>query len=257
MDSLRALVAICLLIALLLYAPHASAEDASTVPAAALPTNAELDALLEARDWSRLSPLVLGQTRDAASFRRRLDWLHVKLDSGAGFLVAYAYMRNLWVVGSAAKIDDPGNDLRVTAGMMALYAYELIMIDGAKCEDRSAPGNRLNQLLTLNPATFSFLKSRPNELKEKIVTTAVAFEKRTAPLRRDDDLLCRDGMDQMRAGIERGTQQEVPNRGHYGKTVEVTPPSDWTPKFVPPQTYVPIQNGARATMRETLLKLIQ
>ena len=257
MDSLRALLAMSLLISILFCAPQASAENASTVPGAALPTNTELDALLDARDWTRLSPLLLGPPADVAAFRRRLDWLHVKLDRGAGFLVAYAYMRNLWVAGNAAKVDDPADDLRVTAGMMALYAYELIVIDGAKCEDRSAPSNRLNQLLGLNPATFSFLKGRPNELKEKLATVAVAFEKRTAPLRRDDDLLCRGGFDEIRAGAAKGTQQQIPNTQNYGTTVAVTPPPDWTPKFLSSQTYIPIQSRARATMREALLKVIQ
>lgn len=263
MDQLRILVARSLLITLLCSVSQlpANAGDDSTVPAAApLATNAELDALLEARDWKRLSPalMALSSPRDAASFARVADWLKGKLLSGAGFLVAYVYMRDLWAAGNGLNVDDPKNDLRVSAGMIALYAFELIVIDGAKCEDRSAPDNRVHQLLSLNAATFSFLKSRPAELKENLVTTALAFEKKTAPMRRDDDLLCRDGMDQMKAGLERGTQREVPTPpGHIGRTVDVTPPPDWAPKFVPPQTYVPIQSGARATMRETLLKLIQ
>jgi hypothetical protein len=258
MNRLRALLATSLLVTLLSSVSpiSASSEDVSTVPAGAPPTNAELDALLEARDWGRLSSALLSPPSDAV--KRYLDWLQVKLAGGAGFLVAYSYMRYLWIAGNASKVDDPGRDLRVTAGMIALYAYELIVIDGAKCEDKSAPDNRMSQLLSLNPATLSFLKSRPAELKEKVVALALALEKRTAMLRRDDDLLCRNGLDEMKAGLERGTQREVPNTsGYYGRRVLVAPPPDWVPKFVPPQTYVPIQNTARAEMREALRELIQ
>ena len=41
-------------------------------------------------------------------------------------------------------------------------------------------------------------------------------------------MVCRDGLAQMKASLEKGTQQEVPNTtGHYGKTIAVTPPPDW------------------------------
>jgi hypothetical protein len=207
MNRLRALLATSLLVTLLSSVSpiSASSEDVSTVPAGAPPTNAELDALLEARDWGRLSSALLSPPSDAV--KRYLDWLQVKLAGGAGFLVAYSYMRYLWIAGNASKVDDPGRDLRVTAGMIALYAYELIVIDGAKCEDKSAPDNRMSQLLSLNPATLSFLKSRPAELKEKVVALALALEKRTAMLRRDDDLLCRNGLDEIRRGW-RGERSE-------------------------------------------------
>ncbi len=258
MDQFRALAAASLLLALLFCPPRASAQDVSTAGSATPPANAELEVLLQARDWNRLSSALKEQPRDAAAFANRLDWLHVKIDEGAGFLVAFSYMRDLWLAGNALKVEDPKTDMRMTAGMIALYAYELVVIDGAKCEDQSAPNNRASQLLSLNPATFSFIRSRPAALKEWLIAIALALEKRTAPLRRDDDLLCRNGLDEMRAGLERGTQKEIPNAPrYYGKKVEVTTPPDWTPKFLSPETYVPIQNDARAKMREILLKLTQ
>jgi hypothetical protein len=238
-------------------APFDPAVSQNVFAAAAPPSKNDLDALLEAKDWTRLGPALL-PPRDPVSLGRILDWLHAKLDNGAGFMVAFSYMRNLWVAGSALNVEDTEKDMRVTAGMIGLYTYELTVIDGAKCEDRSAPDNRVHQLLTLNPATFSFLKSRPTALKTKIVLVALAFEKRTALLRSDDDLICRDGLDQMRAGLQRGTQTEVPNTsGHVGRTVAVTPPPHWVPKLVPPATYIPMQNAARATMQGNLLKLIE
>lgn len=235
----------------------AIAQNSPAPAVAATLSNNDLDALLEAKDWNRLSA-ALRSPRDAASAARVLNWLHAKLDSGAGFLVALAYMHDLWGAGSALNVQDPGKDLRVSAGLIALYTYELIVIDGAKCEDRTAPDNRVNQLFGLNRAVFSFFKSLPTELKTRIVDVALALEKKTAPLREDDDLICRDGLEQMKAGLEKGTQKEIPNTsGHYGKTVAVTPPADWVPKFVPASTYIPMQSKAREAMRERLLKLAE
>jgi hypothetical protein len=39
--------------------------------------------------------------------------------------------------------------------------------------------------------------------------------------------------------------------------VAVEPPPDWTPKFVSPSVYTPMQDKARSEMRASLLKLIE
>lgn len=232
-------------------------ENNSATTTDAVPSDSDLDALLAAKDWQRLGPAIVRPHYDFPSLARVLNWLHVKVYSGAGLLVTLAYMRNLWIAGSALKVDDRGKDLRMSSGLLGLYAYELIVIDGAKCEDRTAPSHRLDQLFSLNSATFSFLKSQPAAWKVKTVDIALALEKRTTPLRGDDDLICRDGLEEMRAGLERGTQQEVPHTdGHFGKDIAVAPPPGWVPKFVSPATYLPMQTSARATMRDSLLKLV-
>ena len=167
------------------------------------------------------------------------------------------YARDLWTIGNALKVDDPNKDPRLSAAFISLYAYELIIVDGFKCEDRSAPDNRVTQLLMKRATDFDFLKQQQPDIRSKIVDIAIALEQKTAPLRKDDDLICRDGLDQWRASTERGTQQEVSTpKGHFGKTIAVTPPADWAPKFVTPDVYRPLQAKARADMRERLLKLV-
>jgi hypothetical protein len=109
-----------------------------------------------------------------------------------------------------------------------------------------------------NGPALAYLKAKPSELKVRLVDTVIAMEKRTAPLRKEDDLLCRDGMAQMKAGIEAGKTKEVPTPlGQIGKTVVVDPPRDWSPKFVSPEKYKPLQDQARAAMKPNLLKLLQ
>jgi hypothetical protein len=245
------------LLALVPFLPVAFAQQPLPSPAAVpLPSDAVLDGLLSARNWNELGA-TLSRPGTNEEFTRKLNWLKARMDNGGGLFLAILYARDLWAVGNSAKIEDSAKDPRVTAGLISLYAYELILIDGAKCEDSSAPSNRATQLFTQRAAALAFLKQQPPDLKSKIVEIAIALERKTAPLRKDDDLICRDGMDQMRASLERGTQQEMPNApGYVGKRIAVTPPADWAPKFVSPEVYRPMQDKARADMRANLLKLI-
>jgi hypothetical protein len=103
---------------------------------------------------------------------------------------------------------------------------------------------------------LAFLKQQPRELKSKMVDLAIGLEQKTAPLRADDDLICRGGMDQMKAGLDRHQQAPTPD-GQIGNTVAVAPPPDWSPKLVSPEIYRPVQEKARDEMRENLLKFVE
>lgn len=242
----------------LVSADRGLAQSPQQAPSPALPTDAQLDALLAAHNWGALGA-ALNASRSPQWGIHRMDWLHSRINAGGGSLLDFLYIRDLWDVGSAMNVADPNKDLRLTAGMIWLYTYEVVAIDGAMCEDRSAPAHRVDQLITMSPdnAVLAYLKAEPAELKTKIVDIAIALEKRTAPLRKNDDLLCRDGMEEMQAGIAAGTTHEVQTPpGGYGKTVAVETPPGYTPKILPPETYTLQQQQARATMRAGLLKLI-
>ncbi len=242
------------------YVPAKVRAAPNQPPAAAsgeLPSDQELDALLLAKKWNDLAS-ALSRSKSPESVGRKLDWLQSKLEVGGGSLLGFIYAKDLWDIGEAQKIDDPNKDLRLTAGLIALYTYELIAIDGAKCADHSAPSHRVDQLLMNNAPALAYLKAQPQEFKAKIVDLAIAMEKKTAPLRKLDDLLCRSGLEEMQAGIATGKTREVPTPpGQVGKTVEVQAPADFAPRFLTPQSYLPDQEKARANMKATLLKLIQ
>jgi hypothetical protein len=231
-----------------------SAQSLQPAPAATLPSDTQLNTLLAARNWNGLQ-LAFSRPRDAVTYVRGLDWLKAKIFAGdGGLLLALIYARDLWLLGESAKRDE----LRGTAALMALYASELIWIDGAKCEDRSAPGHRLDQLITGRADTLRFLKTEPAELKQKIVDAAIALERRTAPFRRDDELICRGGLAEISAGLERGTRHELPPQpGYIGKTVGVEAPPGFVPKFLPAAVYKPAQDKARAEVRASLLRFIE
>jgi hypothetical protein len=254
MKHFRAIFALLLFVAFWTTS-SASAQVASDAPSPELPANAaDLNGLLYMKDWNGLGAALKDADQTPVTRVKAMNWLQRRVLRGAEYFVVYAYMRELWTVGTVSQSEG----MRQTAGAMALYAYALIAIDGAKCQDQTAPGNRMTQLLGLNPSTFSFVKSQPAETKAKMIDLAITIENRTSSARRDDDLLCRGGLEEYKAAFEGGTQTEVPNStGHFGKTFQVEPPADWKPKFAPPEVYRPKQEIARNAMREALLKLIQ
>ena len=245
------------ILTLLFLFASTSAQTQSSPPVHSLLSDAELDALWTARKWYELGA-ALSNLDSPASFSKSMDWLHTRLDAGGGLMLGILYARDLWMVGKSQNVADPNKDLRLTAGMITLYTYEIIVIDGAKCEDKTAPINRINQFLGSRRETLAYLKQQSQEQKTYVVNLAVAFEKKTADLRKEDDLICRDGMEQYRVALERGTQREVPSPdNHVGKVVDLRPPSDWEPNFVAPAIYQQLQEKSRADLRATLFRLVE
>jgi hypothetical protein len=234
-----------------------SAAQGQQQPATAiLPSDKELDALLAAKKWNEIGAVSsLGQSSEAVT--RMMNWLHTRIDAGGGVFLSFLYARNLWNLGSFFKLDDPDKDPRISAALITLYAYEVIVIDGAKCADTSAPSRRADQLFMYGGKALNYLKTKPEELKAKVVEIAIGYEKRTEQLRKDDDLLCRDGMEEMKAGIDAGRMHEVPPpTGYYGKTIAVETPPGFVPRFLAQSAYGPLQVRARSEMKANLFKLL-
>ena len=250
------LFSIALLLTTPLIAPvELAAAQAQQRPAAsALPSNEQLDALVAAKKWNELAD-VLAQA-EGEDFGRKLDWLKTKVDGGGGLPLVLAYTQSLWDVGRSNPNADPDKDLRVTAALMLLYSYALIAVDGVKCEDQSAPGHRFEQVLEMDAPILKFLKARPQKLKDKLIGGAIGYEKFIAPLRKDDDVLCRGGLHEIMAGLESGTtHQEPTTTGQAGQSYSVEAPPDYAPKFLTPKEYQPLQAKARATLKSNMTVL--
>src|SRR5271157_5849014 len=112
---------------------------------------------------------------------RKLEWLRSRILAGGPSLLGFSYVRDTWRVGINVKEPDPNKDLRTTAGMFTLYTLELIIIDGAKCEDQSAPGHRAEQLVQFGGPALAYLGTQSNEFVADTVDSAIALEKKTAP----------------------------------------------------------------------------
>jgi hypothetical protein len=218
------------------------------------PGDGDLDSLLAAKDWNKLATALSRPDRDE---KVSLDWMKAKLLSGGWYLVSVLYARDLWSIGTQTKVDDPQKDLRLTAGMVTLYTAAVILVDGSKCDDQTAPAHRMDQLLQARAATLAFMKEQPPATKQKAIELAVALEAKTAAARGSDDLVCRDGMAQIRAGLERGTQHPVPTApGAVGKSVAVEAPPDWRPTILSEQDYAPKQEAVRAKLKPTLAQFV-
>lgn len=204
-----------------------------------LPSNEELDALAAAQNWDGVADALYLSTDQEAIARGEL-WLHARVDEGGGFLLALLSAKYSWTSAGDQKTDDPTGDSPILAAKYFLYAFEVIAIDGTRCDDRTAPRARMAQLLSAGAPVLIFLKRQPPELKAKIVDFAIALEARTASLRRDDDLLCRGGNAEVSAGLAARDQHVVVVSPHHLHIGVKTPP-DWTPKFVPPEDSKPIR----------------
>ena len=120
------------------------------------------------------------------------------------------------------------------------------------------PALTRDQLLADYGPVIAYLKTKPAKFKTKVIDAAIALEKRTASLRKDDDVLCRGGLEEMMAGIEAGETKEASTPpGEIGKTIVVNPPPDYAPKFVAPETYEPMQEKARSEIRSDLLRMLR
>lgn len=250
-------VSVSAAILLLGLASPVLAQSQTQAPQDSLPSNEQLDALAAAHQWNELGA-ALSRPGSTPAMSRALEWLHTRIDAGGSFFLGLLYARDLWVLGSQLKTDDPSKDLRMTAGMITLYTEALIIVDGMRCKDQTAPGHRMDQLVVARAPTIAFLRSQPSDLKAKIVDLAIVLERRTAPLRQDDGLMCRGGMEEMRAGLAHGTQlppTQMP--GQVGNSVEVSPPPGWTPELVPPDAVQAKQASLRPKLREVLLATIR
>ncbi len=109
--------------------PPDAKDGAGTAAPAPTPDNARLDELLGSKDYSRL-----GQALNSTPLNRRLDWLKDRLMSGGTVFLAPHYVNALWMAGVRVGETNPDKDMRVTAGLITLYALQVMSIDGARCE---------------------------------------------------------------------------------------------------------------------------
>jgi hypothetical protein len=245
---------------LLAQVPSPAAPPAAAAPAKLpLPANAaELDALLSQRNYTKLNQIF----RDTNKFEDavlNMNWQRNKVFSGASAFVNFGYIANLDRLGNTLGAVK-GAEITKTAILMLLYTYELILIDGQKCKDVSAPGHRKDQLLTGFPSLRKSIAALSDEDMDKLVKLAVEMEGLTARSRTDDDYLCRGGMAEMTAALKKygdNATREVPTPpGGIGKTMEVKTDPDFKPEFLGKEVASPKQAELRAKLPEILKNLV-
>ena len=219
---------------------------------------ADLDAMLLHKDYMRLTDR-LKSANTAQDVGLDLDWEQTRVFDGAGFLVAMGYMTDLWRLGSALPPPDK-DQLKQSAAMMFLYQLDLIVIDGARCDDVSAPGHRRDQLVFQNQAMVQYLRALPRATRMNLGSVSLAIEAATGSGRRDDDVLCSGGMAQMNAALAAQGDKPLPelhaSPEHFGGTYAVPPAPGFKPQFVNPAVSGPRQVAARRDMPAALTRFL-
>jgi hypothetical protein len=232
--------------------PPATASSAKALPANA----AELDKLLSQREYAKLNQIFSTDKFDDAVLN--MNWQQARLPVGGTFL-SIAFMASLDRVSTALG-DVRGAETRKTAILLLLYTYELILIDGQRCKDVSAPGHRKDQLLMGFPNFRKSIPALSDEDMDKLLKMAIQMEGLTAPMRNDDDYLCRGGLTEIQAGLKKygdNSLREVPTPpGGLGKTMEVKTDPDFKPEFLAKDIWLPKQAEFRAKMPDILKNLV-
>jgi hypothetical protein len=261
---LRAVCALLCLIfclkALLAQALSVAPPPATASPAKLpLPANAvELDALLSQKNYLKLGQ-IFKNTNGFDEVVMNMTWQRSKFLAGATAFINFSYIANLDRVSTALG-DVRGAEMKKTAILMLLYTYEVILIDGTKCKDVSAPAHRKDQLLMTFPNVAKSIAAISDADMDTLVKRAIKWEGLTAPRRADDDFLCRNGLVEMQAAMTKygkDATREVPTPpGGVGKTMEVKTDPDYKPEFLGTEVWSPKQAELRASMPDILSKLV-
>jgi len=189
-----------------------------------------------------------------------LNWEQARLFDGAGFIIALGYMHDLWREGISLPPPN-GDQLKRSAGAMMLYTLALIEIDGPQCGDRTAPGHRMDQLAQQGQPIFAFVKTLPRDERMKLGAAALTVEAATAPVRGQDDVLCRDGMEEMNANLKAWGDKPLPTipcppGGSVGVCRGVPEDPNYRPQFLSPAAWKPKQAQMRSQMPGLLTRLL-
>jgi len=217
-----------------------------------------LDAMLQKGDLLRLTAR-LRAARTVEDIDLDLNWEQAKIYNGAGFVIGYSYMYDLWRLGSALP-PTSGDGLKQSAAMVFLYNLDLATVDGVKCADRTAPGHRADQLFFQNKAIVEYLFAMPPSAKTQAAMISLNIEAATAEVRTNDDVLCSGGLAEIKQGVEENGAKplpQIPNvPGTTGKSYAVPPAPRYRPQFVEEAIWRSKQIAARQALPATLTHLL-
>jgi hypothetical protein len=226
----------------------------------AMPSDvADLDAMVAKKDFGKLTQrLRAANTADQVGLD--MNWEQTQVYNGAGFIISYAYMFDLWRLGSAVA-SPTGDQLKQSAAMVFLYSLDLIALDGQRCADVSAPGHRQDQLFLQNKELIQYLRGLPRQTRMTLGTVSLDIESATAPLRQDDYVLCSGGLAQITQGLQAQGDKpltQIPSAPGAlpGKTYAVPPAPGYAPQFVNADVWGPKQANTRQTLPDTLTRLL-
>jgi hypothetical protein len=210
---------------------------------------AELDVLLRNNDETALA-LRLRQVSTAQDLLLNTNWEQHAVYQGAGFIVSYQLMVDLWHLAEAQP-DQNNDETKENSALFFLYTLDLIMTDGPKCQDDTAPGHRADQVFFENRSVLRYLMTLPVPERMLVGTASLHIESATAALRQNDTVLCSDGLAEFKAAMAADAQHIPAPAGAVGKSYVYVPPG-YQPGFVAPAQWQPKQAQARANLPDFL-----
>lgn len=221
-----------------------------------------LDHALDTNDYAFLLKRQMGlmKEEDVLLF---MNWLKYRQLTGGGYLVNKMYATEQWRLGeSYLKAGRPmGEKFKQAAVTTAVYAYLLTIADAPQCKDATAPSNRQNEVVTQLRPLFLFARTLPSEEREIPIRSGIQAERVIAPLRGNDDALCRGGMAEMQVAMDAmarsGKEPEaVTVPGVPGKTVLLSGGSQYKPEFVDPADWKPKRDALRNGFPDLMAALL-
>jgi hypothetical protein len=229
-------------------------------PGEPMPANrADLDLWLKTKDYKQLVAS-LQAARAGDEIVRDLNWEQARIHEGATVLIAFAYLNELWRLGSVLPAPQ-GDQTKQTAVAFSLYALELITLDGPSCADPTAPGHHLDQLLIQHRPVWAYGKALPEADRATVIKVALAVERATASIRGPDDVLCGGGLAEIRQGLAANGGGPPPSAvdapGAVGKSYKAPDAPGYRPQFRDQTLWRPQQSAARAKMPALLNSLMK
>jgi len=205
-----------------------------------------LDKLLSEHNYAELANSTRNSS-DSSLIVSELDWGKTRTMAGKSVIVPLLYSTKLWVVGSA---NPQYANLRETAALITIYSLMVIYADGVKCADQTAPGHRIDAVATQYREPLEMLATLPVAQRTTIIEAAARMEAHTAPLRTNDNYLCRFGMQETIDNLKKGqTVKELqPQPGQVGKQFLIQDDLDYEPEYVSREQWEPEQRKSRSRL---------
>lgn len=236
----------------LAFALGAASPPANTPTPANDAVRAELDGLLQKKDYLELQRRVL-EPRTREELSAFLDWGRERWFEGNSAAVPFIHSRLLWSVASS---NPRLADLKMTAASALLYVLEVVRIDGARCGDRTAPNDRFFKIARAGRELLAFAAAASPDDREQMISLAELAERNTAVVRDekgDVDFVCRYGLEETTYNLTHGSSREVPNQpGQFGRQIVLSGDGKYKPSLRPDTDWKPEAAKLRASLRADL-----
>ncbi|PVM90444.1 hypothetical protein DDF62_09335 [Caulobacter radicis] len=228
-------------------------------PGVQMPDNkAELDGALARKDWPTLSAAVMGvASQDAAT--KMANWERYQVYRGGGYNTIFMYVHTMSTMAASYEraaqanpaLAQTAQGLRMGALSQLIYLHAVIAVDGERCGDHTAPIAQRDRILAVSVPLIQAARTLDQDARRTALLAALEQETLIAPVRDYDQDLCRGGMDEIAAALEKNgdkATRSTSRPGVPGTTIEVQPDAAWTPALSDPASW----EARRQKVRETL-----